>query len=266
MLYGIFTPPQADAKPTGRCVIFAARPRFAFQRLLVFAARILASAGFAVLRFDLRGSGESEGPTEIENRLLPRGEDLVAAITFLRKSYAQSRFLLVGYCFDGLCALDAVPAEAESIDGVFCAAAPVTAQALRPKPIETLRRGMRSPGSLLSRLKDPRSAAGLLRRGSKMLAAIGDTTPPTIAPHFIRALDALARSQARALFVYGEDDAMRDEFRIAESELIAPMPAEARARIEVEIWPGVVHSTEAEPAIFERALKWALEFNPGASA
>ncbi len=89
-LYGILTPPAPDAPPARACVVFPGRPRAGLRRHLVLAARILAADGFAVLRFDLRGRGESSGEVARPSRHDPLGDDVVAAIRHLREAHGQT--------------------------------------------------------------------------------------------------------------------------------------------------------------------------------
>src|SRR5208337_2656058 len=140
------------------CVIFPGRPRFAIQRLPVVAGRVLAADGFACLRFDLRGHGESDGITTPINRDQPFGEDVAAAIRYLSDQHGHRRFLLVGYCFEALTALDAFRYAADAIEGLFFAAAPVVkesiaaprqrAAAIRTRLTTFLRRLLRHPFGL----------------------------------------------------------------------------------------------------------------------
>jgi uncharacterized protein len=263
-LCGIVTPPPSDVEADSRCVILPARPRFAFHRSPVLASRILAASGFMVLRFDLRGSGESAGPSEVDNRQSPHGEDVAAAIRYVRESRGLRRFILIGYCFDALCAIDAARLEADAIAGLVCMAAPITEVAIQISPIQRLTRGIGSLGNILSRLKDPSGAVEVLRAGGKMIAAFGERPrTPRIASKFKQGLRALAESEAHALFLYGEEDPLRQELAVAERELFAQLSEEARARMKIEVWPGLVHSIEMEPAIFARAIDWVRDFGPG---
>jgi alpha/beta superfamily hydrolase len=242
-LHGIFTPPAPDAPPPRACVVFPGRPRSGLRRHLVLAARILAAEGFAVLRFDLRGRGESAGEVERPSRIEPLGEDVVAAIRHLREEHGQTRFLLAGYCFDALTALDSFKHEAEGIAGVFVATPTVLEEKLWGSPAK------RRAGSAGSRLRSMVRGA----RAPKILDSFG--TP----------FRALARSQARALFLYAERDWLRDEFRVAEEILFPQLDGDARERLEVEIWPGRIHSIEGQAAVVERAISWIREFHPARS-
>lgn len=263
-LCGIVTPPPADLEADSRCVILPARPRFAFGRAPVLASRILAASGFTVLRFDLRGNGESAGPFEAESRQSPHGEDVAAAIRHVGESRGLRRFILIGYCYDALCAIDAARLDAAAIAGLVCIAAPVTDAGF---PISRIRRLTRSAGALgniLSRLKEPHGAVKVLRAGGKMIAAFGEPSrTPRIGSNFKQGFRALVESEARALFLYGEEDPFRQELAVAERELFAQLSDEARARMEIEVWPGLVHSTEMWPAVFARAIDWVRDFGSG---
>lgn len=260
-LCGIFTPAAPAASADSRCVIFPARPRFAFRRMPVLASRILAASGFAAMRFDLAGSGESDGPSEIDSRHNPHGADMLAAIEYLRASRGFARFVVIGYCLDALCAIEAAITCASAIDGLVCIAPPATAEPIQTSPMERLTRSAQSPANLLARLKNP---ATMLRSGGKMIAALGAAKAASqVLPTLEQGVRALANAHSRALFLYGEDDMLRREFAIAERELFATLSDEARARLQIEIWPGNVHSVEMEPAIFERAMNWVRALAPG---
>jgi len=238
-LHGIFTPPAPDAPAARFCVVFPGRPRSGLRRHLVLAARILAAEGFAALRFDLRGRGESAGEVERPSRIEPAGEDVVAAIRHLREAHGQQQFLLAGYCYDALTALDSFREEAGAISGIFFASATVLEEKL---------------GSLAN--YGARSAASRLR------SMVKRARDPKILSSFEIPFAVLARSRARALFLYGEDDRLRAEFRVAEEVLFSQLDGGARARLQIEIWPGRIHSIEGEAAIIERAISWIREFHP----
>jgi len=82
---------------------------------------------------------------------------------------------------------------------------------------------------------------------------------------FVEDFRALVRSRARALFLYGLEDAEYASFRVAERTLFAALPADARARLEVEIWPGSVHGfleMTRQRETFTRALGWIEALHP----
>lgn len=242
-LHGIYTPPAPDAPPARACIVFPGRPRAGLRRHLVLAARILGAEGFTVLRFDLRGRGESAGEVARPSRDEPLGEDVGAAIRYLREAHGQRRFLLAGYCFDALTALDSFKDEAGAIAGVFVA----TPAVLEEKP------------GGMPRRKRPRGTVSLLR------SIVRRARAPKILPTFETPFRALARSDARALFLYAEQDRLRAEFRVAEEVLFSQLDLEARERLEVEIWPGRIHTIEGQTAVVERAISWLREFHPARS-
>lgn len=84
-------------------------------------SRALTSSGFAVLRFDFTGLGESEGDFEDTN-FSGNVSDLVAAALFLEQSY-EAPTLLVGHSLGGAAALFAA-AEIASIKAVATIGAP----------------------------------------------------------------------------------------------------------------------------------------------
>jgi alpha/beta superfamily hydrolase len=239
-LFGIFTPPAPDASPARQCVVLPGRPRAGLRRHLVLAARILAAEGFAVLRFDLRGRGESAGEVARPSRMDPLGADVVAAIRYLREARGQTQFLLAGYCYDALSALDAFQHEADAISGMFVATPTVLEEKL----------GRSSANNRV------RAAALHLRSMVKGARA------PKILSSFEIPFRALARSRARALFLYAEQDQLRAEFRVAEKLLFSQLSSEARERLQVEIWPGRIHTIEGQTAVIERAISWLREFQP----
>jgi alpha/beta superfamily hydrolase len=242
-LHGIFTPPAPEAPPARSCVVFPGRPRSGLRRHLVFAARILAADGFAVLRFDLRGRGESDGDVVRPSRNEPLGEDVVAALRHLRETHGQKQFLLAGYCYDALTALDSFKDESEAISGIFFATAPVLEE--------------KAGGSVSN--SRVRIAALHLR------SIVRRARTPKIMDSFETPFRALARSHARALFLYAEQDRLRAEFRVAEEVLFSQLDIEARKRLEIEIWPGRIHTIEGQTAAIERAISWLREFHPGRS-
>ncbi|MFL6214678.1 MAG: alpha/beta hydrolase [Blastocatellia bacterium] len=84
-------------------------------------ARAFQSAGFAVLRFNFRGTGHSEG-THDEGR--GEQDDLRAAIRFIEQKYASAELWLAGFSFGSMVMLRAACDEAR-IRAMVAAGAPV---------------------------------------------------------------------------------------------------------------------------------------------
>jgi hypothetical protein len=93
--------------------------------------------------------------------------------------------------------------------------------------------------------------------------------PPPFDPGFLRDLEALTRSHARALFLYGEADPEFLTFQPVLRDLWPQLPAEARERFEVEVWPGEVHGgfldMQRQRLILHRVLDWVSARHPHAA-
>jgi pimeloyl-ACP methyl ester carboxylesterase len=200
---------------------------------------------------------------------------VVAVLRHLRDTLGASRFVLTGSCFDARTALSALLDEPEAIAGIGFVSAPVMAV----DTMRELRNERRSWGDMLQavartenwkRLGDP----GLWRavetrlRGRGTRTEIEEAGPPLDAA-FLEAFSALEHSRARALFLYGDHD---QEFHTFEPVLRRLWPAlseDAKARLEIDIWPGVVHDgfldIEQQERIVGRVLDWVLAFHPAAA-
>jgi hypothetical protein len=105
------------------------------------------------------------------------------------------------------------------------------------------------------------------RIGGKTLGGAKGELP--LSRGFIDDFRALVRSRARALFLYGLEDAEYLSFQVAERNLFAALPADARARFEVEVWPGTVHGfleMTRQRETFARAVQWIEALHPRATA
>jgi len=265
-LRGIFTPPAPEAPCAGHCLVLPGHPRFGNQRLAVIAARVLAAEGFAALRFDFHGHGESGGTSTGADRNQPGARDVDAAIRFLCEERAQSRFLLAGYCFDGLSALAGIPASSTATRGGLFASPPVLQRtsaggeppltANRPRWALRLRRWWRHPleFSMAARADHVRHPSPTDSPNADRCVKIAKVVEDAIA--------ALISSGAPALFIYGENDSLYAEFKIAERQLLAALNGDPRRLLQVEVWPGSVQSFESAPALLERTIRWAREFHP----
>lgn len=229
-LFGIFTPPAPEASAAGLCVILLGRNRWFGDRLSVKGARWLAARGFSCLRFDYHGFGESDGDSEVVESDLPYTEDALTAIRHMRSEFAQQRFALSGFCFDGRTAMSAVEQEGESIDAIVVVAA--------------------LPGLTASMFAHPEKA-------NPQVAKVRPIQ--RVSENFKRDLGTLVRSRVRCLFLYGADDVEYHNFQLAESSLLANLEPAERARLAVEVWPGRVHVAEDSDRmrdVTERALLW----------
>ncbi len=76
--------------------------------LLTFLGRELAAAGYATLRFDFRGRGESGGDG-LQSTLVSMADDLVAASAWLATRCGVERLVYVGLCSGGNVTIGSLP-------------------------------------------------------------------------------------------------------------------------------------------------------------
>jgi dienelactone hydrolase len=275
-LFGIHTPPEPAAPPAGHAVILFTRPRSHRNRMWVEGARRLAARGFAAFRFDYHGAGDSEGESGFLDPNRPYRDDANAVIRALRERFGHQRFLVCGACFDARTALSAFADESAAVDGIVFFAAPVMELSTLVKA-HADRKDWRH---LLRALGNPENwrALGSSARWRYMATVVsrvasgggraerGDTP---LGASFVEHFQALVRSRARALFVYGEADAEYVSFQVALQTLFPKLKPEDRARLEVEVWPGDVHgflNLPMQRRALERALEWLEAFHPRAAA
>ena len=275
-LFGVFTPP-APAAARGRCVVLFTRPRSHRNRMWVEGARRLASRGFACFRFDYHGTGDSGGDSGFLNPNQPYRDDALAVLRHLRDPLGQRRFVLSGACFDARTALSAFDGEGASIDGIVFTAAPmmeldtlVKADADRKGWRHLLRAlGSAENWRALTRAARWRYMATVTSRVARR-SEVGRQGPLPLAASILEHFDAWCRSEARALFLYGEQDAEFQSFRVANEWLFPTLPPAVRARIEIEVWPGLVHNGYHEMGrqreVLERTLEWIEALPPALPA
>lgn len=276
-LVAIHTPAAPEASAAGLCVVHLTRPRSHRNRNWVRGARRLAALGFSACRFDYHGNGDSEGANLPLDPSAPNTGDLLAVLAALRQR-GERRFVLTGNCFDARTALSAFPTESASIAGLAFLSAPVMPLAT----MESLRTSRGHWGGVWQavnnpdnwkRLADPRlwrNVESRLRGVAGPASAAPDSAGIGLDPEFLASFEALVASRARALFLYGEDDAEWLTFRPVAEHLLPGLEPEARARIEFELWPGEVHdgfnAIDRQESIVERVLTWIETFHPARAA
>lgn len=268
-LYGIFTPPAPDVPPAELCAVLFTRPRSHRNRMWVEAARRLASQGFACFRFDYHGTGDSEGESTFLDPNEPYREDAVAVLRHLRAHLGQRRFVLSGLCFDARTALSALMDEGDAIEGVAFVAAPVMELATMMK-VDADRRSWRQIGYAFLKPDNWQAMASWQRwkhvgmvLGRRLRTSVSQAQSEfPLSRTFVQHFEALVRSRARALFLYGEDDTEYETFRPAEQALFGRLPARVRERFEVVVWPGVVHAGTLDVGrqreILDAVTSWML--------
>lgn len=276
-LFGIYTPPDPAAAPAEHAVILFTRPRSHRNRIWVEGARRLAAQGFAAFRFDYHGAGDSEGESARLDPNRPYREDANAAIRTLRERFGHRRFLVCGACFDARTALSAFVDEGRAVDGIVFFAAPVMELSTLVKASADHKDWLH----LVRALGNPENwrALGSRERWRYMATVVGRVaasggrggprhdTP--LGTAFVEHFQALVRSRARALFVFGDADEEYVSFKVALETLFPRLRPEERERLEVEIWPGEVHgflNLPTQRRALERALEWFQAFHPRAAA
>jgi len=90
--------------PCGSVIVFHGFLRNKSDKILVDIARDLCSNDFAVLRFDFRGCGDSQGNSE---NYCPSSEisDISAAVTFLKEKISKGKIGIIGHSHGATIAL-----------------------------------------------------------------------------------------------------------------------------------------------------------------
>lgn len=277
-LVGILTPPAPAAPAAATCAILLTRPRSHRNRMWVEGARRLALAGFHAVRFDYHGCGDSGGDSAYLDPNAPYREDVVAMVRWLRTRHGLQRFVICGSCFDARTALSTFMDEGPAIDGLVFMAAPV----MELRTMTLVRADQSSWGHLAKALRNPENWGALVKRErwSYMGQVLGRVARNSLAgkpepeglplsASFLEHFQALVRSKARALFLYGAEDAEYESFRVAERTLFPRLSPEQRARFEIEVWPGTVHGfleMTRQRETFARALGWIESMHPARAA
>jgi len=100
-IYGVLSRPERDDRRTGVVLVHGwTGCRIGPNRILVKMARALAAEGFSVLRFDLRGRGDSEGDFD-DADLDGMIADTCAALDFVKSAVDARSLAAVGLCSGG---------------------------------------------------------------------------------------------------------------------------------------------------------------------
>ncbi|MCE5233130.1 MAG: alpha/beta hydrolase [Mizugakiibacter sp.] len=199
-LVGTFTPPAPGLAPRDvGFVMFNAGviPRIGPQRMYVKFAREMASLGFAALRFDLSGQGDSRAATGTLGFERQAVADVRAALDHLAETQGLRRFVLAGLC-SGADHSYAAALEDPRVVGVVM---------LEPYAYPTLRTHLRSA---LARLRRAgfigaawRTLKGRLSRASATAqAATGNGRHRPSKDDFARGLAALAGRGVEVYLLY----------------------------------------------------------------
>jgi pimeloyl-ACP methyl ester carboxylesterase len=271
-LFGVLTPPALEVPSAELCVVLLTRPRSHRNRMWIEGARRLAARGFSTIRVDYHGCGDSGGASAPLDPNRPYRDDAVAVIRHARQQFGMQRFVVCGACFDARTALSAFAQEGGCIVGLVFMAAPV----MELDTVVQAHADTKNWAHLWRALFKLENWRALGQRGRwkhmttvvdrvsrRSMGGAQDELP--LSAGFVDDFRALVRSRARALFLYGVEDAEYASFRVAERKLFATLPPNVRARFDVEVWPGSVHGfleKARQRETFARAVSWIEALHP----
>ena len=231
------------------------------HQMLTRAARHFGARGWASLRFDFAGRGDSEGDTAMATLATMR-DDANIALKLLRQSVTEGPLLAVGLCSG--CEI-AVAAASDNYDGIALWSAPIFA-ALPEQSGQDKKRAA-NLGKYARKLLDPRTYLKIAR-GQVDTAAVGKAMkggggaanknvesrePGQLPPGFrAQSLADWKRYGGPILQIYGDADPIAPDARAWYAQHSARPP-------RVETVAGANHSfygLEWESQVFEITEKW----------
>jgi alpha-beta hydrolase superfamily lysophospholipase len=165
-LFGILTRPAGRARAAVLMFNAGSVHHVGPSRLYVSLARALAAQGYAALRFDLMGIGDSVAGEGVENHPYPptAQRDAIDALEFLRQRCGYRRFVLLGLCSGAHAAFHAaLGLPARRFDAVILIN-PLTYRWVEGMSLETSRRAQ-DVSYYKQYLRKPGSWPALARRG-----------------------------------------------------------------------------------------------------
>lgn len=274
-LFGIVTVPAEGPVHTGLVILPGAGATFTVNRnrLSVRLARALAPHGFAVLRSDYHGVGESTGSLVHRFHLgHPFADDVVAAVGALR-ALGVGPVVLAGSCFGGRSALSAA-ARLDDVVGLVLLATSVKdfEQGERRREEAAASWGM---GRYVKEAIRPRRIRGLLDRRTRRsylryartkLQTMGDgnrtAVSKLVSPLYADPYRTLLDRHVRILQVFGEDDFSYEDYRAAAAGPLADALDRAGDLVEVKTMPGEVNgflTPQIQDAVIDVTVEWAVE-------
>jgi pimeloyl-ACP methyl ester carboxylesterase len=273
-VFGIVTLPASGTPHTGFVILPGAGSPITVNRnrLSVRVCRDLAALGYAAMRCDYHGTGESTGVVEGFRLDEPFTEDVLAGVARLRE-FGVRPVVLAGSCYGGRCAL----AAATELDDV----AALLLIATTPRDYE---RGERKStkaaeswglGRYVAEAVRPRRIRGLFNRKSRRhyakyarakLQAVrsrDETQEPTlVAPSYERHYRRLLKRGVPIVQMFGQDDSSNEEYGLAASGPLADALDAAPGLVQVRTIPGKIHgflNPPVQDAVVEEILAWARE-------
>lgn len=274
-LFGIATLPADVPVHTGLVILPGAGATFTVNRnrLSVRLARALAPHGFAVLRCDYHGVGESTGSLVHRFHLgRPFAEDVIAAVGALRELGVRP-VILAGSCFGGRSALSAAE-HLDDVEGLVLLATSVKdyEQGERRRDEAAASWGMARYAKEAIRphrlrgLFDRRVRRSYVRYARTKLRTIGNGDRPEVSklvsPLYERPYRTLLDRGVRILQVFGEDDFSYEDYRAAAAGPLADALERAGDLVNVRTMPGEVNgflTPQIQDAVIDVTVGWAIE-------
>lgn len=254
-LFGIFTRPTAE--PNGQAIILLSGGSWVSSpgrnRIWARIARAQAARGYATMRFDYRGVGDSSGVLTEFKIDEPLTEDVVGALAWVR-SQQVSEFVLIGTCFGGRTAL-AMAKDIPGIRGVVLLGSPVrdfqSGYGLATLPPSWYLKKAASR-SAVAGLFDPRKRQVYLElMQKKVRRALGRADRDAggsqrrgfhwVSPVVIAQLNSLVDLRVPVLFVYGTQDPFLHELERGREGALGKVLRRAGDLITIEVLEGKVH-------------------------
>jgi pimeloyl-ACP methyl ester carboxylesterase len=286
-LFGLVTLPREGRARTGLVILTGAGTPLTVNRnrMSVRICRELAALGYAGMRIDYHGVGDSTGAIEEFRLDRPFVEDVRGAVECLRRAGVE-RVILAGSCFGARTALSAA-AELDNVDAVILVASALRDYALgenkslnyaRNKSFARYARVALRPSTLRglfhgrTRRGYAKYARGKLRvtaaklPGLRRLVRARPTATEEVAPSFERPLRTLVDRGVLVRFIYGSEDAFfTDEFRTAAAGRLADVLGGGRDAVEVSVLPGKLHgftTVEIQDSVVDEIIGWAAAYRP----
>jgi dienelactone hydrolase len=273
-VFGIVSLPASGTPHTGFVILPGAGTPITVNRnrLSVRVCRGLAALGYAAMRCDYHGTGESTGVVEGFSLERPFTEDVVAGVARLRE-FGVRPVVLAGSCYGGRCAL-AAATEIEDVAGLLL-------MATTPRDYE---RGERKStkaaeswglGRYLIEALRPRRLRGLFNRKSRRhyakyvrakLRAVRSRDqakePDLVAPGYERPFRRLLKRGVPIVQMFGDDDSSYEEYELAAAGPLAEALGASPGLVEVRTIPGKIHgflNPPVQDGVVEEILEWARE-------
>jgi dienelactone hydrolase len=272
-VFGIVTLPATGTAHTGFVILPGAGTPLTVNRnrLSVRVCRGLAALGYAAMRCDYHGTGESTGVVEGFWLDKPFSEDVLAAVARLRETGVR-QVVLAGSCYGGRCALTAA-AQLEDVDALLLLAT-------TPRDYE---RGERKStkaaeswglGRYIREAMRPRRIRGLTQRKLRRhyakfaraklraLRSRESADPELVARAYERPFRRLLQRGVPIVQFFGVDDSSYEDYQLAAAGPLAAVLAAAPGGVEIRTIPGKIHgflNPPVQDGVVEAILAWAQE-------